>query len=71
MQNKLMKPFKKMKGGLSALITAVFLIIIAVLVFYSAIHPTANVIKEEGQNAGTRIITEDGAMTSEFAPVEY
>ena len=68
MQNLVVKPFKKLKGGLAQLITTVFLLIVAVLVFYSAIHPSAGVIKDKGVDAGTQIMIEDESMKAEFTP---
>ena len=70
MQN-LVKPFKKLKGGLAQLITTVFLLIVSVLVFYSAIHPSAGVIKDKGVDAGTQIVTEDESLKGEFTPFVF
>jgi len=65
----MLKPFKKLKGGLAQLIVTVFILIVSVLVFYSAIHPAAGSIRDQGDYGRTKILTEKADMETDFVPI--
>ncbi|MBP2033983.1 hypothetical protein J2Z42_002700 [Clostridium algifaecis] len=65
------KKKSKREGGLSTILASVFLILLTVYIFNSAIHPTTVAIKEQGQDAGQAIVQEKTNIISDFLPTTF
>lgn len=70
-KNVLRKKKSKRGGGLSTIIASVFLVLLTVYTFTSAIHPTAVAIKDQGQDAGQAIVQEKTNIISDFLPTTF
>ncbi|CAB1249281.1 hypothetical protein ACFHWD_20165 [Clostridium sp. MT-14] len=66
-----MKKRKSKKGGLSTIIASVFMVLLTIYVFTSAIHPTAVAIKDQGQDAGQAIVEEKANIIADFLPTTF
>lgn len=62
---------KSKKGGFSIIIASIFLLLLTLYTFTSAIHPTAVAIKDQGQDAGQAIVQEKTNIISDFLPATF